>query len=201
MKTLGIVAAVVTAVWAMPSQAASSINVDGGACISVTNAAGCRFSGNITARTAGETQSAYNLYNDSVFTAQPDIVLDYLFDTDNGLPNNATVTGLGRTSGTWSTPGFLVEFIAAKAGNGFTLFKLETAASSGTWVTGVRQGLSHLSFMAGSLVMPPVDPPIDPPVDGSGSVPEPSSWLMLIAGFGLTGLFSRRRNRQVRVSA
>jgi len=33
-----------------------------------------------------------------------------------------------------------------------------------------------------------------PPVDGlAGAVPEPSSWLMLISGFGLVGGTMRRR--------
>jgi len=32
-------------------------------------------------------------------------------------------------------------------------------------------------------------------------VPEPQSWAMLIAGFGLTGAAMRRRRRQVRVAA
>lgn len=33
------------------------------------------------------------------------------------------------------------------------------------------------------------------------SVPEPGSWAMLIAGFGLTGVLSRRRRRRLQVSA
>jgi hypothetical protein len=35
----------------------------------------------------------------------------------------------------------------------------------------------------------------------SGDVPEPSTWAMLIAGFGLTGMAMRRRQRMARVSA
>ena len=35
----------------------------------------------------------------------------------------------------------------------------------------------------------------------SGAVPEPASWAMLIAGFGLTGAAARRRRRMVAVAA
>ncbi|WP_439546238.1 PEPxxWA-CTERM sorting domain-containing protein [Sandarakinorhabdus sp.] len=198
MKSILSAAALVTALLALPAQATSRISVIDGACNSVSDAAGCRFTGNITAKTVDATQGAYNLYNDSMLSAQPDIQLNYLFDTDAGLPGNVSVTGLNDRSGTWSTPGILVDFIATKAGNGFTLFKLAAPASSGTWNTGVQQGLSHLSFMTGNLLQ---SPSVDPQIDVAGGVPEPSSWAMLIAGFGLVGVFSRRRRRQVTVAA
>lgn len=191
MKFTLLAAALAATVLTVPAHATSAINVVDGSCISVSNAAGCRFTGNITAQTVGQAQAAYNLYNDSLFTAQPDITLNYLFDTDNGLPDTATVTNLGGTAGTWSTPGYLVEFLGVKAANGFTLFKLATPMSSGSWATGVKNGLSHLSFMgsaAGELVAEEL-------VGTQGAIPEPSSWAMLIAGFGLTGLISRRRRR------
>jgi hypothetical protein len=37
--------------------------------------------------------------------------------------------------------------------------------------------------------------------DAAGAVPEPASWAMLIAGFGLTGAAARRRRRMVAVAA
>ncbi|MFZ4690689.1 MAG: PEPxxWA-CTERM sorting domain-containing protein [Polymorphobacter sp.] len=37
--------------------------------------------------------------------------------------------------------------------------------------------------------------------DATGAVPEPASWAMLIAGFGLTGAAARRRRRMVAVAA
>jgi hypothetical protein len=36
---------------------------------------------------------------------------------------------------------------------------------------------------------------------GTGAVPEPASWAMLIAGFGLTGAAARRRRSMVAVAA
>jgi hypothetical protein len=36
----------------------------------------------------------------------------------------------------------------------------------------------------------------DGPIDPNGVVPEPSSWAMLIAGFGLVGAVARRRKQQ-----
>ena len=187
---LGTIAAAVLAAAAAPALATSHISIVSNACISVADAAGCRFTGNITAQTVGEVQSVYNLYNDNVLTAQPDISLSYLFDTDSGLPSTASVTGLGDRSGTWDTGGILVNFLGVKAGNGFTLFQLDAPASSGTWNTGVQQGLSHLSFMTGSG-----GGPLDPFDSG---VPEPASWAMLIAGFGLVGATARRRRDRVR---
>lgn len=47
------------------------------------------------------------------------------------------------------------------------------------------------------LLPPPAAPPNYnwlPPVDGlSGAIPEPSTWLMLITGFGLIGAMQRRQ--------
>ena len=37
--------------------------------------------------------------------------------------------------------------------------------------------------------------------DGTGGVPEPSAWVMLLAGFGLVGLTARRRSGRVTVAA
>ncbi|MBU6166802.1 MAG: PEP-CTERM sorting domain-containing protein [Alphaproteobacteria bacterium] len=40
-----------------------------------------------------------------------------------------------------------------------------------------------------------------PPVDSAGAVPEPSSWLMLITGFGLAGVALRRQRAATARSA
>lgn len=43
----------------------------------------------------------------------------------------------------------------------------------------------------GGVIVPPPLPPVPP----AGPIPEPSTWLLLIAGFGLTGGAMRRRRR------
>ena len=53
-------------------------------------------------------------------------------------------------------------------------------------------GLDGISF---NVAPPPPPPP--PPV---GGVPEPATWAMLIAGFGLTGAASRRRRSIVAIA-
>ena len=158
--------------------------VDGAACVSVASAQGCRFNGNINGSTNLSTdasflnaQNAYNLYNDSVLSANPDIALNFLASTDDSF------AGINQLNGTWSLPGFAVNFLAVKAGNQFVLYGLPTPLSSGSWSTagllngkGKQHGLSHLAFFG-----------------QRSAVPEPATWLMMIAGFGLIGGAMRRR--------
>jgi hypothetical protein len=196
-KTILLVAAsAAMAFAAVPASAMSTISVVAANCISVANANGCLFTGNIgNATDAAQTAAAYNLYNNSVPSAQPDIVLNFLGKSDD-VPSFGTTTG--STSGSWSTPGYLIDFIAVKAANEFILFKLAAPASSGSWANtaifnqrGVPQGLSHLTFFGTT----------DPNDPGGGVVPEPSTWAMLLAGFGLVGFAARRRRALNRVSA
>ena len=76
---------------------------------------------------------------------------------------------------------------------GLPIKGLVLVGSDTLYGTTVRGGTSD----AGTLFKPtlggsPIDPPpIDPPP--VGGVPEPASWAMLIAGFGLTGTAMRRR--------
>lgn len=58
-------------------------------------------------------------------------------------------------------------------------------------VTGWRYQLSSYKF----------DVRISGEALGAGAIPEPASWAMLIAGFGLTGAAARRRRGMVRVAA
>jgi hypothetical protein len=192
MKIKFLLAAAAVALAAVP---ASAITVVAAECVSVADANGCKFNGNIAPNTVADTQTAYNTYNDSVPSANPDIVLNYLGKSDSGF---GTITNAGGTSGNWSTPGFLVDFLAVKAGDFFVLYQLAAPANSGTWNTfnitnqrGIPLGLSHLTFFGG-------DDPNDP---GGGVVPEPASWAMMLAGFGLVGFAARRRRSLNHVSA
>jgi hypothetical protein len=100
----------------------------------------------------------------------------------------------GGKSGTWELfGGAIANFISVKASSEFNLIKLTTPASSGTWSTeGLCAGrncrqpsLSHLQFFG----------------EEGGVVPEPATWAMMIAGFGLVGAAMRRRKTVATVSA
>ncbi len=183
-------AALAATVLAAPALATSQVNVVDGHCISVSNAHGCLFTGNIAPNTITETQTSYNTYNNTHPSANPDITLNFLFKSDDGAGFHGSITGGNGTSGTWSTPGFLVDFIAVKASNAFVLYKLATPTSSGVWNTydipylnskgkGNPHELSHLAFFGEAI---------------GDVLPEPGAWAMLIAGFGLVGGALRRRN-------
>lgn len=197
MHTKFLIAAAAIALGAAPAMAVSAVTVVNGSCISVADANGCKFNGNIAPSTVADTQTEYNLYNNTHPTANPDIVLNYLGKSDSGF---GTLTGTPGTSGTWATPGFLVDFLAVKAGNFFVLYKLAAPVSSGTWNTfnilspgknPTPLNLSHLAFFGG----------IDPNFDPDGGVPEPATWAMLLSGFGMIGFAARRRRGLANVSA
>lgn len=179
----------VAAFGAIATQAPASTVVDGN-CVSVADSHGCLFNGNINgnpnpgnANSYLNAQNAYNLYNDTHPTANPDIALTYLGDTNTGFPG--TFTGGGTTSGTWSLPGYLVDYVAVKAADKFVLYKLAVAASSGSWNSFDVPGnpnspaLSHLAFFGGP------------------AVPEPATWGLMISGFAIAGSAMRRRKAKL----
>lgn len=187
MKTIALSAlAAGIALCAVSAPVAAATTVVDGKCVSVADAHGCLFSGNINEQASGNNsygaaQSAYNLYNNTHPTAAPDISLSYLAKSDLG-DFTGSVTGLGTSAGTWSLSGFLVNFIAVKAGNNFVIYQLANPTSSGSWSTVDLGGknLSHLEFFG---TMAPV--------------PEPATWAMLIAGMGVVGASMRRRKTAV----
>jgi hypothetical protein len=157
-------------------------------CISVTHVDGCLFDqANINSGDNGPNsylaaQNLYNLFNDTHPTAQPDITLNILFaSNDPGFMGDVT----GITSGTWTLPeNYLVNFFAVKASNAFVLYQIDSAFTH-SWDTfdiPFNQNpheLSHLVFF-GSV----------------SAVPEPSTWAMMILGFGAVGWSLRRQRRQ-----
>jgi len=154
-------------------------------CNSVASPAGCLFQGNINdnpnaanANSYKNAEALYNLFNNTHPSANPDITLNYLFSTET---TSGLITGAGTASGTWSLPGYQVDFVAVKAGPYFVLYQI-AAAASGTWDTfdipynrNPRE-VSHVMFFGQAI-----------------AVPEPASWGMMIGGFGLVGAAMRRR--------
>ncbi len=179
---------------AVPASASITI---GSPCTSVLQAdGGCVFNGNDGPPSADAT--IMSVYNASGKAGAP-IALNRIlkYDVSQGesefggsvtLPGFGTITfAADGKSGTWDLPGFLIDFVSVKGGTQFKLTKLTTAGSSGTWATtgltvgrGDQPALSHIIFYG-----------------GGGVIPEPATWAMMIAGFGLVGGALRRRRDTV----
>lgn len=171
-----------------PAQAATIASDD--KCVSVSNPAGCLFNGVISNQaSANLTAANYNLVRD------PDITLNLITKSDDGdfgslfggslvfTDTNDEGEGL---AGTWSLPGWDVSYIAVKAGTQFVLYDVEDNqwSTSGLLVgRGNQAGLSHIAFFGTESV-----------------VPEPGTWALLIAGFGMIGAAVRRRNGKLAVA-
>lgn len=183
----GILAA--AAAFAAPVSASTVID---GSCVSVGASDGCLFDGNINSSGSGNNsylvaQNAYNLYNNTHPSANPDIFLNVIASTnDANFASFGSFTGGVGTSGTWTLSGYLVNFVAVKASNEFVLYELATPSSTGNWNTSDipfgnnPHGLSHLVFFGSRQV---------------SAVPEPSTWGMMLLGFGAIGAAMRRRRR------
>ena len=176
MKSITLLAAGLSLA-GVTAPAIAATTVDTTACQGFTVSSSCRFNGNINASAGGnnsylDAQSAYNaLFN-------PDIVLSAILSTGSGVGTNGAFDPGSSTSGTWSLPGFNVQYLAVKASTYFVLYKV--SGSSGTWTTsgitnngGQTPGLSHLVFFG-----------------TNAAVPEPSAWALMILGLGAAGAAS-----------
>jgi hypothetical protein len=177
--------------FATPAQAISTISIPALAtCQSVAATNGCLFTGNIAPNTVAETQTVYQQFATAKNIANPNITLNYLFKSDDvGFPG--TLSG-SSSSGSWSTPGYLIDYLAVKAANSFVLYKLASPVSSSLWSTidipnkGNLKDLSHLAFFGSA--------------EHSGA-PEPASWALMMIGIGFVGYNVRRRRRLEVVAA
>jgi hypothetical protein len=184
MRYIASAAVAVSAFLGM-TESASALSIVEAKCVSVLEAdGGCVFDANNDNDLAGiET-----LYNGTTKAGRNiELTSTFLTKSDSGnFGNFGSITGDQTLSGTWSLPNFLVEYISVKASTGFKLIKLTDPSSSGSWSTsGLCAGrrcnqpdLSHLSFYG---------------TEAGEIVPEPATWAMMIAGFGLVGAAMRRR--------
>ena len=178
--------------FAFAATPASALSIVEARCTSVLQAdGGCVFDGN-----DNDVGAIEALYNPTGKAGAP-ITLNLIGKIDAPATSGAfgSITyDMGNLTGTWSLPGYLVDFISVKASNEFILIKLATAASSGTWSTaGLCAGrncnqptISHIQFYGS---------------EGGGVIPEPATWAMLIVGFGLVGSAMRRRKGVASVNA
>ena len=188
----GVLAAV-TAFSAVPASAALSI--DAGRCTSVLEAdGGCVFvdpgPGGANDNNVALVESVYNLTGKAGSPIDLNLIGKIERPATTG-PFGSITYDSGNKTGTWSLPGYAVDFISVKAANEFILIKLATAASSGSWSTagllnngGNQPAISHIQFYGSEAV-----------------IPEPATWAMLIAGFGLVGSAMRRRRGVASVNA
>jgi len=89
---------------------------------------------------------------------------------------------------------------AIAAGDGYFQFYPVMPNGNG-YGTGISYGLSSFSIFKGSLADAPQfaqeDGPVPPPIT-NGAVPEPSTWAMMIMGFGFVGFALRSRRQRMR---
>jgi len=175
---------------ASPVQATETVAVSS-PCDSLTDgdAQGCKFTGNITTATAGNSsyllaQAAYNAAYDPDITLTPLASLDVDGGTMNGITLTQTATGMYDLD---VAAGVDLSYFAVKAGNDFILYEYtgQTSFTTDGLQSGASQnlpGLSHAVFF------------------GTGGVPEPATWGMMLLGFGLMGSSMRRRRTRTAVA-
>lgn len=166
-----------TAFAAAPAMASTVVI---GSCDSVTDgdADGCLFSGNINESPDPTNVNGYKnaeaAYNALAFA---DIKLNWITASDApDFASFGSITGAGSTSGTFSLPGWNLEYFAVKAGTQFELFEY---TGSKNWQTPAKQGLSHIAFFG-----------------TPGAVPEPATWMFMLLGMASIGFTMRRKEKQ-----
>lgn len=121
-----------------------------------------------------------------------------LYGRSNENPDLFNFTGFGSLSGgTWDVIDDLVgiSYVTVKAGTQFSIYDVG-GANFGNWTLS-------------GLVVRPVKPGNPPNYHlsfwtmegGNGAIPEPTTWAMLIAGFGMVGMAMRRRQRVAATAA
>lgn len=170
---------------AAPAYAVSDVVVQDQPCNIFGSPFKCEFSGNIAlnAGSLGDVDDAYNGQDPDV---DPDLDLSsYLVSGLTGSLDGGDDIKDGTVDA-----GFLVDFFAVKAGNGFWLYKLDGTDSSFDWDTSDldNKDLSHLVYFGR-----PCDGECDGGGGGGGPIPEPGTWALMILGFGGAGAMLRRR--------
>jgi hypothetical protein len=197
-----------------PASAAFVVNV--GAPISNVVGVGNDFAGNLTALGLDKmTADSATI----TLSGKATLTFDYIA-SESGFNNTFTAGALSYTetgNKLWSTPPVLIGSFVQAAGpinnwffsssgnpngpfgighNAFGIFIPAHVGVGSTWSTSVlylgfddqpgKADDNHDDIIIRVTAIPFADP-------GGGAVPEPASWAMLIAGFGLVGAAQRRR--------
>ena len=104
--------------------------------------------------------------------------------------NSVTVLGAGGTSlGTFS--GSLFPPANGDQTGATSNERVNFIAGRGEAITGLRFASTGVAFEVDSVA----GAPLGSGIGGTGAVPEPAMWAMMLAGFGTVGVAFRRRNR------
>ncbi|MBS3961578.1 MAG: PEPxxWA-CTERM sorting domain-containing protein [Sandarakinorhabdus sp.] len=159
---------------------ASALTIVDARCVSVLEAdGGCVF--NVHGGGHNDIDGIEGLYNATTKAGRNIDLRLIVKSDDDDFGVFGSITGDGDKSGTWHLPGHIVDYISVKAANEIKLIKLTTPGTMGSWSTlnirnrgGNQPDMSHISFFG-------------------AVIPEPATWAMMIAGFGLVGGAMRRR--------
>jgi len=121
-----------------------------------------------------------------------DVDLTLYGKSDDGTAVRFNFTGLGTKDGTWDVvdPTVKIAYVTVKAGSGYAIYDVGGVGDAFWTTSGILNGggkqpkLSHLSFWT----VP------------TSSVPEPTTWLTLIAGFGMIGTAMRLRKAKIAIA-
>jgi hypothetical protein len=136
-----------------------------------------------TASCFGYVSSAINPNNATLSTPNLSSISFYWGSID--LYNKVDVLGAGGAT-IFTISGGQLPPSNGNQGLPSTNRRVNFIAGPGEIITGLKLTSTGVAFEFDSFAAEGIDP-------GGGAVPEPASWAMLIAGFGLVGAVSRRR--------
>lgn len=141
-----------------------------------------------TASTFGYVSSAINPNTATLFTPNLSSISFYWGSIDTY--NLVDVLGAGGAT-IFSISGGALPPANGDQSAAATNRRVNFSAGLGQVITGLRLTSTDVAFEFDSFAASEV---LDP---GGGGVPEPATWAMLLAGFGLVGVASRRRRHTV----
>jgi hypothetical protein len=152
-------------------------------CSSISGAAMPAVGPGGTASCFGYVSSAINPNNATLSTPNLSSISFYWGSID--LYNKVEVLGAGGAT-IFTISGGMLPPSNGNQGLPSTNRRVNFIAGPGEIITGLKLTSTGVAFEFDSFAAEAIDP-------GGGAVPEPASWAMLIAGFGLVGASARRR--------
>lgn len=175
---LGAAAIAAASIAAAPASAVISLDSSSVGCDLAT---GCLFNGNNDVSPGPNPDTDKPSELEAALLNDLGLSIDLIYLNKVDFPDGSEVT-----SGDWAWPS-AVSYISIKSSTQFMFYSVAPSATSGSWTTdglfnkkGNLRGISHYTLWG---------------TPGGNAIPEPSTWAMMIAGFGLAGgaLRSRRK--------